>query len=95
MNRYYAHAIKLYVCFVFLELEYFKVMLFRHSTGVMLFEITLPVPTGKPYCGYINNKDYPWLYDFLIANNIAKPTNRRLCIDDFYYYEFRFNKEEK
>ena len=94
MQRYYCKPIKLYVCFVcrFVN-NYFEVLLFGHTNGVLLYPITLPLPTGRKRCAYIDTKQHPWLYDWLIENNIANPTNRCLVRDNFCFKEFSFRKD--
>lgn len=94
MDRYYCRPIKLYVCLVIKQKEYLEVLLFGHTNGVLLFPITMPFPSGRKLCAYINSKDYPWLYGWLIEKDLANPTSRFVLRNNFSYPEFKFKKEK-
>lgn len=95
MNKYYCRPIKLYVCLIYrTNNNIFEALLFGYTNGVLLFPVTMPFPTGKDYCGYINNKEYPWLHDWLIEKDIAKPTYHYFIKNSFSYEEFKFKKEK-
>lgn len=86
--RYYCLPIRKYVSFFVCKS---KVLLVRHSTGEVLCCITMPFYSRNNYW-FINNKDYPWLYSWLIEKEIAEPTSRKVIRDGFSYYEFKFKK---
>lgn len=93
MTRYYCLPIKKYVYFIVDTVDgYLRVLMVAHTTGVVIGYITMPFSTGRQDCAYINNKDYPWLYNWLIEKGIANPTYRRLNKDGFGYAEFKFKK---
>jgi len=94
MERYYCKPIKRYVCFVYRYIEdSLMVLMVAHTTGEVLRYITIPFPSGRMDCAFINNKDYPWLHNWLIEKDIASPTNHHLIRDGFSYEEFKFIKE--
>lgn len=94
MQRYYSRSIKKYVGFLFNDNDgSLKVTMIATSTGLVLGVITLPFSTGRKNCAYLNTKKFPWLYQFLIENNIGHPTFKCLVKDGFTYSEFQFNTE--
>ena len=93
--RYYCRPIKLYVSLLFRNYKGLEEVLFiATTTGEVLFPITIPFSTGVSNCYFINNKKYPWLYNWLIEKGIAVPTYRCLNKDNFSYEEFKFKKEK-
>lgn len=93
MSVYFCRPIKSYVCLVYKQKEFLEVLLFDHSNGSLLFPITIPFSSGNYLCAYINSKDYPWLYSWLIEKDLAHPTFRSLVRNNFAYQEFKFKKE--
>ena len=93
-KKYYCRPIKLYVCIICQTQEdSFKALLFGYTNGVKLFDLTMPFPSGRNRCAYVNNKDYPWICDWLVENGIANPTYRSYKENGFNYKEFKFRKE--
>ena len=64
-----------------------------HTTGEVLGCITMPFSSRRENCAYINSKDYPWLYAWLIEKDIAHPTYHSVSRNNFVYEEFKFKKE--
>lgn len=94
MVKYYCRPIKLYVCFICRIVNgCYEVLLFGYTNGVLLFPITIPLPTGRNRCAYIDSKQHPWLGDWLVEKKIAQPTRRYVINDGYSYEEFKFNKE--
>ena len=50
--------------------EEFEVLLFDYDDGVLLFPITIPFSSGRRFCAFVDTFKYPWLYNFLISNDI-------------------------
>ena len=60
------------------------------KTKEPLIQVTIPVINGRENCGYVDMKNYPWLYDFLSRCGVAGPTYRCLISNGFAYEEFKF-----
>ena len=85
----------LYVCLVFRKRkDYLEVLLFRFSNGVILFPITIPFHSDNKDCAFLNEKEYPWLPEWLVEKDIATPTGLVLHWNDHDYQEFSFKKEK-
>lgn len=70
-----------------------EVLLFDSDNGVLLFPITIPFSSGRKFCAYVNTYEYPWLYEFLVDNDLALPTYRCLIYKGHRCEEFNFMEE--
>lgn len=73
--------------------EDLEVLLFDTDNGVLLFPITIPFSSSRKFCAYVNTYEYPWLYEFLVDNDIALPTYRFRIYKGHRCEEFNFLEE--
>lgn len=94
MSYYFCEQLDTNVNFICKEQgQDLEVLLFDYDNGVLLFPITIPFSSGRKFCAYVNTYEYPWLYEFLVDNDIAEPTYRCLIYKGHRCEEFNFLEE--
>ena len=72
--------------------KHLSAKLFDYETGELLLPVTMSFSATSKDCAFVNSPEYPWLPEFLVGNDLARPTYHSLVKNKKVYSEYKFKK---